>query len=288
MIPNKPNRRYVTQKKWIEGRGMFIAYAFFLGGISGGLYLVSLFFDNLVGMFTSWLLALMMGICYTIHLTKPIRAWRMISRPWTSWISRGFMFISLFILFVMIQIILSYWFSGSAWEVIFKVLGGIAAFAQAIYTGFVLSYVNAIKFWNSALIPVLFIICALLGGAGILLGINLGGSGTDVKVLEDIIRILLIIYAVVLIVYLWNSIYTDQTAKHSVISMIKGNNAPIFLAGVILLGIIVPLAISLASYAANIESSALLYIAISGEIIGGFSLRYSILKAGIYSPVVNR
>ena len=27
------------QKDWIDGRGNFIAFAFFLGGISGGLYL---------------------------------------------------------------------------------------------------------------------------------------------------------------------------------------------------------------------------------------------------------
>jgi polysulfide reductase chain C len=287
MIWNGPTKRYIRQKEWIEGRGLFIACAFFFGGISGGLYLASLFFDNILGEFVSWLLALMMGACYMIHLTRPFRAWRMIFRPGTSWISRGFTFISLFILFVLIQISLSFWFPGSAGEVILKVFGGIAALAQVMYTGFVLSYITAIKFWNSALIPVLFLICALSGGTGILLGINLVGTGTDVKVLEDVIRILLIVYAVVLVVYLWNSIYTDRTAKHSVMSLLKGNNALIFWAGVILLGIVIPLAITFISYATNTESSALLFIAIICEIMGGFSLRYSILKAGIYSPVVN-
>ena len=30
--------KYTQQKNWIDGRGNFIAFAFFLGGISGGLF----------------------------------------------------------------------------------------------------------------------------------------------------------------------------------------------------------------------------------------------------------
>jgi len=33
--------KYRQQKEWIDGRGNFIAFAFFLGGISGGLYLAA-------------------------------------------------------------------------------------------------------------------------------------------------------------------------------------------------------------------------------------------------------
>lgn len=280
--------RLVNQKQWIEGRGLFIACAFFLGGIGGGLYLVSAFFNDLTGMFVSWVLALMMGVCYMIHLTKPLRAWRVITRPQTSWISRGFTFISLFIVLGFVQLCFSYWLPGSAAAVVFKVLAGIAAFAQAIYTGFVLSYVNAIKFWNSALVPVLFVICGLLGGTGILLAISLGNAGADVGTVENITRILLIAYAIIIVVYLWNSTYTDQTARRSVSRLLKGPNAPVFWVGVVALGVVIPLAISLYTYFGGTIEAALLFAAIGCEIIGGFSLRYCILKLGIYSPVIPR
>src|SRR4030043_958957 len=89
--------KYQQQKDWIDGRGNFIAFAFFLGGISGGLYLAAAYFDNLVGMFVAWLLAACMGVSYMIHLTHPMRFWRMLMKPKTSWIARGFIFIFLFL-----------------------------------------------------------------------------------------------------------------------------------------------------------------------------------------------
>jgi len=46
----------------------------------------------------------------------------------------------------------------------FKVLAGIFAFAQSIYTGFAVSYVSAIKLWNSAILPILFVVCGFSGG----------------------------------------------------------------------------------------------------------------------------
>src|SRR4030065_248205 len=153
------------QKDWIDGRGNFIAFAFFLGGISGGLYLASAYFDNLLGMFVAWLLSMAMGVSYMIHLSHPLRFWRMFMKPKTSWIARGFIFIMLFIGFTTIQLILSQWVSGATGAITtFKVLAGIFAFAQSIYTGFAVSYVSAIKMWNSAIVPVLFVTCGVSGG----------------------------------------------------------------------------------------------------------------------------
>lgn len=276
------------QTEWIEGQGLFICVAFFLGGISGGLYLASLYFNNLLGMFISWLLALLMGGCYLLHLTNrnPFRVWRMFLRLQTSWISRGLIFITLFIGLVFIQLCISYWLPGSGWEVVFKVLAGIMAFAQSIYTGFALSYVGAIKFWNSALVPILFVTCGLVGGFGILLAISLGGSYAEIEVIENILRALLVVYAIILAVYLWNSTYIDSVSKDSVMHLIKGANAPVFWGGVVLCGIVIPIAISVTSYFAAEASAPLLITAFVCEIIGGFSLRYCVLKGGIYRPLI--
>src|SRR3990172_3922893 len=101
--------KYQQQKDWVDGRGNFIAFAFFLGGISGGLFMASAYFDNLAGMFISWLLAGFMGVSYMIHLSHPLRFWRMFMKPKTSWIARGFIFIMLFIGCTTVLLILKQW-----------------------------------------------------------------------------------------------------------------------------------------------------------------------------------
>lgn len=290
MIQTKPYEfmiKYRQQKEWIDGRGNFIAFAFFLGGISGGLYLASAYFDSLLGMFIAWLLALLMGVSYMIHLSKPFRFWRMFMKPGTSWIARGFIFIMLFIGFTFIQLILSRFFpEATAAITALKILAGIFAFAQSIYTGFAVSYVNAIKLWNSAILPLLFVVCGFSGGLAILMGISLSGSEAQIVAIEDITRITLIGFAVILAVYLWNATYSSVTAKDSVLRLVRGSIATIFWIGVTLLGIVIPIAVSVSTYFVEEASTALLITAVICEILGGLALRYVILKAGMYSPLV--
>ena len=275
------------QKDWIDGRGNFIAFAFFLGGISGGLYLASAYFDNLMGMFVAWLLSMCMGVSYMIHLSHPLRFWRMFMKPKTSWIARGFIFIMLFIGLTTVQLILSQWVSGATGAITtFKVLAGIFAFAQSIYTGFAVSYVSAIKVWNSAIVPVLFVTCGLTGGLAILLAITMAGNGAQLVALENVIRVVLIALAVIIGVYLWNTTYSSTAAKDAVKRLIGGSLAPLFWVGVFLFGIAIPIVISVTTYFTGEASSGILITAVVSEIIGGLALRFAILKAGVYSPLL--
>jgi len=284
MIQTRPYEfmvKYTPQREWIEGHGVLIAIAFFLGDISGGLYLASLYFDSMLGMFIAWLLALVMGIVDMAHLSKPLRFWRMLLKPKTSWIARGFIFITLFIGCAALQLALSFWLPGTAAATVFKVLAGILAFGVTIYSGFVVGYVGAIKLWNSAIVPVLFVIAGLIGGLAVLLAISLGDTAQSLAV-AGIMRVLLVAYAVFMAIYLWITTYESSAARDSVMMMIRGNIAPVFWIGVILLGIIIPVAILFATGG----GTASLITVIVCAIIGGVLLRYVILKAGMYSPLV--
>jgi formate-dependent nitrite reductase membrane component NrfD len=279
--------KYQQQKDWIDGRGNFIAFAFFLGGISGGLYLASAYFDNLLGMFIAFLLAACMGLSYMIHLSHPMRFWRMLMKPKTSWIARGFIFIFLFLGFTILQLILSKWVPDATTAITtLKVLAGIFAFAQSIYTGFAVSYVSAIKVWNSAIVPILFVTCGLTGGLAILLAVMIGQDGLRIGELESIIRVVLITLAVIIGVYLWNTTYSSTSAKDAVKRLIGGSLAPLFWVGVFLFGIAIPVIISVSTIWAKDPSSGLLLTAVVSEIIGGLALRFSILKAGMYTPLL--
>ncbi len=282
MIQTKPYDfmvKYTPQRDWIEGHGILLAFALFFGGIAGGLYLTSLYFDSLVGMFIAWLLAMATGITDMAHLSKPTRFWRIIFKPQTSWISRGFILIWLFLGSTAIQLALSQWAPGGA-ETFFKVVSGILAFGVAIYSGFVVSFVGGIKIWNTAIIPILFVIAGVGGGLAILLLATLGNSalGTDIAVAT---RYVLIGYAVFVVIYLWVATYESVAARDSVIRIIKGNIAPAFWLGVVLLGIVIPVIVLFASTA-----SAALVIAAICAILGGVALRYVILKAGVYNPLL--
>ena len=183
------------------------------------------------------------------------------------------------------NVILRQWFPESTGAITaFKVLAGIFAFAQSIYTGFAVSYVSAIKLWNSAILPILFVVCGFSGGLAILLGISLGGE--HLVAIENMTRITLIGFAVILGVYLWNATYSSTAAKDAVARLVGGSIAAIFWTGVVLLGIVIPIAISIATYFSGEAPEGLLIFAVITEIIGGLTLRYVILKAGFYGPLI--
>ncbi len=283
MIGTRPYEfmvKYTPQRDWIEGHGILIAFALFFGGIAGGLYLVSLYFDSLLGMFIAWILAMVTGLTDMAHLSKPTRFWRMMLKPQTSWISRGFVIIWLFLGAAAIQLAISYWTDGGAAETVFMVFGGILAFGVAIYSGFVVGFVGAIKLWNSAIIPILFVVAGITGGLALLMAVSVGEFflSSDVAVA---LRVVLIAYAVCIAIYLWVATYESTAARDAAMRILKGNIAPVFWLLVVLLGIIVPIIMLFTS-----DANAVFIISGILVIIGGVALRYSILKAGVYSPLV--
>jgi formate-dependent nitrite reductase membrane component NrfD len=281
------------QREWIEGHGILVAFAMFFGGISGGLYLASLFFDvtlpnfnPLPGMFVAWLLAMAAGVTDMAHLSKPMRFWRMISKPGSSWISRGFILIWLFLGAAMIQLAISQWAPGNGWETFFKVVAGIMAFGVAIYSGFVVGYVGAIKIWNSGLVPILYVISGLTAGLAVVVLVSFNAGDATVIKIANYMLAALVVYAIFVVIYFWTATYSSSTARYSAVRVLKGPIAPAFWLGVVLVGIIVPIALVAPFSLADNVSAVAFTIAGVFTILGGIALRYVILKAGMYSPLL--
>ncbi|MBN1161247.1 MAG: polysulfide reductase NrfD [Dehalococcoidales bacterium] len=278
---------YTRQTEWIDRRGIFLWIAFYAGGLGGGLYLVSLYFNSLWGMLISWLIiAVIKGGTHLVYLGKPLRFWRIITRPQTSWLARGFIFVMLFVFFGAIQMALTYWLPGSTAEIVFKVMAGIMAFSVALYTGIILKNIKGVPFWNSTLLPVLFIFCGLLGGFGLAVVIALNGGDINLAAAETGSRWLLLANVLLIGIYLWQASAKENTSKQSVLEQLRGHSAPIFWIGIVLLGIVIPLGIALAGLIMNHMSSIVLVTGVACEIIGGLALRYVVLKAGAYKPLV--
>jgi formate-dependent nitrite reductase membrane component NrfD len=136
------------------------------------------------------------------------------------------------------------------------------------------------------LLPLLFVLCGILGGFGLSVIIALNGGNVPLSAAETGSRWLLVINALFIVVYLWTAANREATGKKSVMEQMRGNLAPVFWIGIVLLGIVIPLIIAFTSLITGGVSSALLITGVVCEVIGGLALRYCVLKAGAYKPLV--
>ncbi len=299
MITHEWMIKYTPQTEWIERRGILVWVAEVFTSLGAGMFLVSLYFNSFWGMLIAWLIIVLLKIPFHIaYFGKPLRFWRTVppfSNAWrTSWFTRGITFTILFTSFAFVLLVIQFALSngllpGTGWEVTlvaFKVLAGITAFLVGIYSGFIMSYCRSVPFWNSALLPLVFIFAGIADGFALIMAIALAGGGVNIMAAEAGSRVLLIVNALIIATYLWNATYTSSTAKQSVIELIRGNIAPAFWIGVVAFGIIIPIAISVSSYFVGELSVPLLIAAIAFHTIGAFALKYCLLKAGIHNPIL--
>jgi formate-dependent nitrite reductase membrane component NrfD len=278
------------QTEWIERRGILVWIAEVFTSLGAGLYLVSLFYNNWWGMLVAWLIIMFLKLPpHLIYFGKPLRFWRTlipITDSWkTSWFTRGINFTVYFGTIVFFQLIITYFFPGTGWDVALRVLGGIFAFLVGIYSGFIMSYCRSVPFWNSALLPLILIFAGVADGFALMMAIGLADASVDIMAMEFGSRILLTVNAILIGAYLWNATYTARMAKHSAVLLLRGNLALPFWAGVIICGITIPLAISASSLFAGEASAPLLIIAIILHTIGAVALKYVLLKAGVHNPI---
>jgi formate-dependent nitrite reductase membrane component NrfD len=123
-------------------------------------------------------------------------------------------------------------------------------------------------------------------GFALIMAVSLAGGQVNIMAAEAGSRWLLIANAIMMAAYLWNATYTSKTAKYSALLLLKGNLALPFWAGVVVFGIIIPLAISISSYFAGEASAPLLILAIILHTIGAVALKYVLLKAGVHNPIL--
>jgi formate-dependent nitrite reductase membrane component NrfD len=273
--------------EWIVGGGRFIWLALFFTETGAGLYFVSLFFGDSLGMLLGWLVCLLLGGgSFLVHMGHPFRAFRAVLKPRTSWISRGVIFLSAFGLFGGLYLILHYLLPDRDF-LLLKVIMGFLCILVAIYAGMLMSYVRAIPLWNTGLLPISYVVAGLWSGSEILLGIHLL-TGAPLEQIETWIYVLLPSFALILVLYLVSITSASPVGWMSVKRIVAGDLSMHFYFGAVAIGLIFPVAVVLYSVHAGIGavSPALLIAAILCGLIGDLTVRYCILKGGLYSPVI--
>jgi len=263
-----------------------VAVDLFLGGSGGGLFLLYMFFDlSPSAALFSLALVILGAVVLLCELGHPLRAWRAIARPSTSWISRGVIFVTVFIIAGFLSIAPSFsafsgllWSSASLGGRTLAVIAGISAFMVILYPGFVLSASPSIPFWNSPLLPVLFFAQSLLAANGIaFLFSPLGLYDLSLPAVSYLTALLIITNLILVAIHLLTLQRSGLPGRESLRLLNHGVLGWTFGGGVILLGMVLPLVIGL-------WIPSLVVVAGAFILIGTLLYRYCILKAGVYVP----
>lgn len=287
---HRPGLSYTFQVEWIRGRGLLLWMAMVLGAIGGGAFLVSTVVDfHLGSLFGFFIATFGKGSFHLAFLGRPARFWRALRRPHSSWLSRGTLILILFGLLGLLYLILL-WNGTPAPDLqVVRWAAIVCAVLLITYDGFLMAAAPGVAFWNSSVLPVLYGAAALLGGVGITLAILtylpdvVEPTRREIETLE---RYVLLALASLILSYLWTAYYTTSGARQSVRELVRGQLLGLFLF-MVLVAIVVPAGASLLSFNVPLPRFVLAAAAVFA-VAGDFGLKYTILRAGLYAPLLPR
>lgn len=163
-------------------------------------------------------------------------------------------------------------------------IGSFLAVATAGYTGVLIAVVNGVPFWNTPVMPVLFMASAMSTGLAVAM---IGAAIIDVATIRTLSNfalghvIFLAVECLVLMLLIFMSLTKSVEAAHSANMLIAGALSPYFWALVVMIGILVPFVLSIAEYLQYGEMPK--YLVVGADLcvlIGGMSLRALIIFSG--------
>jgi len=291
--------------------GPLIAWYLFLAGVGAGAYVVG-FGASLLGeryrplvkpgIYLGAPLVAIGSLLLLLDLGAPIRFWMGFLRPQSSMISVGIWIISIFIVLGAIHIAALLFPQVKLSEKAQRWLGWITslfALATAIYTGLLLGVVKAVPFWNTPMLPLLFLVSALSTGMGaVVLVVGLRRWVTPKAVeaekeqvtesvhalsrvdLPFIVTELLVLFFLVFLMAASRTI-AAESARY----LVTGGYAVAFWLGVVVIGLLVPVTLEAWSLTRGkgLSLARLLDLGVVTGLcllVGGVILRYAVLAAG--------
>ena len=311
--PVRNVRHLRPQKEWKE----IIAVYLYLAGMGAGSFVIGTLIGWMAVPLNPPFLSSIRLFGVTLHLSKipifwgPIVVavgapflildlgikWRFMYaclNPKTSWVARGFIILSIFIVFGLVLLAKSIlpfqWLhADSAFWRIPEIFAFVFALGTAVYTGILLKATKSVPLWNTSLLPLLFLVSALsTGSMAIILSTLATGffphDAGALKVLMGGEQLLVVIEGIVLYLFLSRRYRATEQGKDSVRLLLFGEMKMIFWGGVVLLGFIFPVVLeSIATF----FPGNFVFISVAGILLlcGGFFLRVGILHAGIKDQI---
>ena len=289
------------QKEW----GWEIALYLYLAGMGSGSFIIGVLLDWL-GYATPPESAVYLwgpvpvafgSLFLMLHLGNKKRFLNAGLNPKTSWVSRGFFILSVFIIFggaTLVVSLLPLLITNQFYTLlrILETVSFIFAAGTAVYTGILLKSSRHVSLWNTWLLPLLFLVSALSTGSMLIIFSGLGTSFFPIQsihlpqvlgLVNAMEKIFIGLESLILAIYLFfghQNRAEGAQAKNSVRLLVSGNLKYIFWIGVVISGIFFPIILEII-YSVSEGSVALLVIAGIFLLISGFLLRFGILAAGM-------
>jgi formate-dependent nitrite reductase membrane component NrfD len=287
--------------------GWLIVFYFFFGGVAGGAYFTSTIIELVgspedrpiarMGYYIAFPLSIVCAILLILDLGQPTRFWHMMVYSqtltpipkWDSPISVGSYALLFFGLFSFLSFVdalietgrlpwapLREKYSGTP-RLIYSVIGAFFGFFLAAYTGVLLGTTHLPAWANNPLLGALFIASgASTGMAAIALGLvltktDIGAAWAKLKQTDNVALILEIVLLVAFVVLL-------GTAATFLLSGLSG---VLLIGGVLIIGLIAPLALQFKAGFQGVKTSANMTMLIAAFIlVGGFLMRAVIVMGG--------
>lgn len=281
---------YTPQEVWIETRGLLLYLAFFFTEIFAGAYFISILLKFKTGMIVGWVGALALGgFFHLLYLGRPTRGWRILANVSTSELSRGLWLIVLYGAIGFLHI-LPMVFSGLPWSwegALLNILMGIICVFVIAHGFMTMNVVKALPMWNSSMMLPLSLSSGIWVGAQIVV-LTMQILKLDMALAELWVRWSLLAYIGALIVYLWGNMNAAQTAKISIKRILAGDCSATFYMGTVGIGIVIPLIMTLSAWRTDPStiSGSYFFIRFFFVMIGDASMRYCIMKAPLYKPLI--
>jgi Ni/Fe-hydrogenase subunit HybB-like protein len=290
----------ITQQ---EAFGVFIAVYFYLTGLSAGSFILSTLaygfgmerYKSLgkVGVVLATVLLIIAPLFLLLHIGVPHRAWHLfVYLNFESPITWGSF---LLILYPINCIIYGYFmFKEKKKQTrIFGLIGIPLAISVHGYTGFILAFGKARALWNTALMPILFLVSAIVSGIALMILVCIvkdrfftKQKKLDTPLLENLGKMLawVIVFDLFLvacdILVLLISHAEAQEVAHLLLS---GNFLVLFLVVENLLGKIVPFILLTVPRFRNVVTMIIASLLV---VIGIFFMRYVVVVGGEHIPLI--
>ncbi len=286
------------QTEW----GWLVAIYLFLGGIGGGAYTIAaingfmgegLELSTRVGLWIGFPALLIGSLFLLADLGSPTRAILAGMKPGSSWIARGFWIITIFMILAFLHLVL-YLFTDIG-ETVLDIIasaGIVFAVLTMAYTGILLGASKGIPFWRTGVVPVVFVVSALVTGHfTIMVGITLFG---EARPIGDSLRTMaleaavLVALEVLVIIFFLQAAFKLPDPRESTERILRRRS---FVIGYFILGLAVPLVLMLVVYGSLARDGAAIslpLVAIGAllGLVGGLVLRQSVLACGAL-PTLN-
>ena len=281
----KVNGQLQTEWNWL------IAVYLFLGGVGAGAYTIaavngfageSMGLSTTVGLWISFPALAIGSVALLADLGQPAKAVYAGMKPGTSWIARGFWIISIFMVLSFIHFLL-HQFGDAAGSSLVKVISVVTicfAVATMAYTGILLGASKGMPFWTSGIVPVVFVISALVTGHfTIMLGVVLFGEAAEIAGEMKTMAAeaaAFVVLEVLAILFFLQAAFKLPDSRESAERIL---NKRYFVIGYFVLGLAVPLALMLTVYLSS-AGLAVAFVGAALGLIGGLILRQGVLVCG--------